>query len=516
MYLIMVLKRVRTIFLLAGLLCAVHAPGLEQSLELGRDQLWREMGGYEGVVSVPGRWGFQDLTLAPGAYRPDGDTELLLHFDRTSEGDATGAWRYASSSTASPSAAAGPLIAEAAAAIGTGGAVFQSRGDGVALTGPSGSLFSPGSVWGDFTIEFWLHPATLANGETVLSWEGGVREDGGVAAQALRAVIRDRRLVWEARDLFTLPGGKRLTFTVTGIRQLLPRAWHHHLLRFDSRLGILEYALDGEVEAVIHTTDTGREKGSVAVPMIGSALPGPLTVGAKYTGFLDELRVSRRFVEAPSLARFPGRTGTAVSRLLDLGHPATRVVRIETVQSTPSDSAVFGYYRLSDALGRPASASSGAEAGWIPFAPGAGLPDTARGRWLQVMVELFPDGTRKLAPSLSSIRIVYEPHLAPLAPAGVTATPGNGKITVSWRRVDDPELKGYEVYYGFSPGSYFGEGAAQGASPLDAGNVTQLEITGLENGTLYYFAVAAYDGAEPRQRSVFSAEVGARPSRIHP
>ena len=199
MYLIMVLKRVRTISLLAGLLCAVPAPGLEQSLELGRDQLWRDMGAYDGVVSVPGRWGLQDLTLAQGAYQPDADTELLLHFDRASEGDATGAWRFTDPGS-------GPLVAEAAAAIGAGGAAFQSPGDGVALTGPTGSLFSPGSVWGDFTIEFWLHPATLANGETVLSWEGGVREGGGVASQALRAVIRDRRLVWEARDLFTLPG----------------------------------------------------------------------------------------------------------------------------------------------------------------------------------------------------------------------------------------------------------------------------------------------------------------------
>jgi len=508
MYLDMVLNRVRTISLLAGLLCAVSAHGLEQSLDLGRDQRWRDMADLDGVVRVPGRWDLEDLTLAQAGAGVDADTELLFRFDRTSEGDAAGAWHFRGSGQG------GPTILPAAARIGAGGAAFQSPGGGLTLTGPAGSLFSPGSVWGDFTIEFWLHPATLANGETVLSWEGGVREGGAVATQALRAVIRDRRLVWETRDLFTLPDGRRRTYTLTGIRQLLPRAWHHHLLRFDSRLGLLEYALDGEVEAVVHATDTGREQGSVAVPMIGSALPGPLVVGSKYTGFLDELVIRRRFVESPSLARFAGRRGAAVSRILDLGTTATRVVRIETVQSTPGDSAIFCYYRLSDAPGRPAS--SGADAGWVPFAAGAPFPDTARGRYLQVMVELFPDGKRAAAPKLSSVLIVYEPHLAPLAPVGVTATPGNGKVTLSWRRVDDPEVKGYEVYYGGSPGSYFGEGAAQGDSPLDAGDVAQLEISGLENGALYYFSIVAYNGAEPRQRSVFSAEVGARPSRIHP
>lgn len=511
MYLNMVLNRVRIIPILAGLLCAVSAACLEESLELGKDRRWSAMSALDGVVSVPGRWGFQDLTLAQASHRPDADTELALHFDHAAEGDATGRWRIAASA-----AATGPLIAEAAAAIGAGGAAFQSRGDGLPLVGPAGGLFAPGSAWGDFTIEFWLHPATLANGETVLSWEGGIREGTGVASQALRAVIRDRRLVWEARGLFTLPDGKRLDFTLTGIRQMLPRVWHHHLLRFDARLGLLEYALDGVLEAIVHTTDTGREKGSVAVPVVGSALPGPLVVAPKYTGFLDELVVSRRFVEEPSLDRFAGRRGTAVSELIDLGHTATRVVRFETVQATPADSAIFWYYRLSDAPGRPASASSGAEAGWIPFSPGAALPDAARGRYLQVMAELYPDGTRTAAPTLSSLRVVYEPHLPPLAPVGVTATPGDGKVSLRWRRVDDPEVKGYEVYYGRSPGSYFGEGAAQGASPIDAGDATQLEITGLENGALYYFAVAAYNGAEPRQRSRFSAEVGARPSRVLP
>lgn len=513
MYLDMVPNRARTVLLvLAGLLGAVSAPGLEQSLDLGRDRRWRDMASFDGVISVPGRWGLEDLTLDQGGYPVDPDTELLYHFDRASEGDAAGAWRYAG--TAAGDRGVGPMVAAAAAAIGPGGAAFTGRGDGVELVGPKDGLLAPDSAWGDFTIELWLHPATLANGETVLSWEGGVREGGGVATQALRVYLRDRRLVWEARDLFTLPGGRRLSFTLTGIRQLLPRAWHHHLLRFDARLGLLEYALDGEVEAVVHTTDTGREKGSVAVPTIGAALSSPLVVGASYTGFLDELRVSRRFVEAPSLARLPATSGTAVSRLVDLGTTAARVARIETVQATPADSALFYYYRLSDELGRPAPADSGA--GWTPFAPGAALPSGTRGRWLQLLVEFFPDGRRTSAPTLSNIRVVYEPHLPPLAPVGLVATPGNGKVTLSWRRVDDPEVTGYEVYYGTEPGSWFGEGAAEGPSPVDAGNVTGLVVTGLENGKLYYFTVAAYNGVEPRQRSPFAAEVGARPSRMYP
>jgi hypothetical protein len=82
--------------------------------------------------------------------------------------------------------------------------------------------------------------------------------------------------------------------------------------------------------------------------------------------------------------------------------------------------------------------------------------------------------------------------------------------------VNDLNLKGYRVFYGDAPHTYLGTGAEEGDSPLDAGASTRLEITGLENGRLYYFAVAAYDDSDPPQLSAFSAELSARPSRIYP
>ncbi len=140
-------------------------------------------------------------------------------------------------------------------------AQFGPRGLGVRFQGQPGTLFSPGETWGDFTIEFWLYPATLSDGETVVSWTGSAHPASGDAAlvsQAFRAELRDRRLVWIFQNLFTLPGGDPLPVTLQGTRQLLPRVWHHHLLRFQARRGTLEYLLDGLPEAIVHTSDTGQ------------------------------------------------------------------------------------------------------------------------------------------------------------------------------------------------------------------------------------------------------------------
>lgn len=472
-------------------------------MELGKDSRWKDIGEFDGVAQAPGRWGFRDLVLSPAEYADDGATEMLFHFNAPGEGDATGAYRWTG---------AGPRISDALSALGAGSAAFDGTGTAQALRIPPNGMFAAGAAWADFSVEFWLSPSTLSDGETVLSWEAPAEEARGLSVQGLSCLISDRRLVWDFRGLFTRPDGSRTSVSLSGTRRLLPRRWHHHLLRFDSSIGLLEYLIDGVPDAITHVTDTGREGGSVALPRVGRGHPGELVIAPRFTGFLDELRVSRRFVEAPVVQRFPGRTGTAVSGIVDLGFTGTRIARIESVIDTPADTGVAFSYRISDVWTNPRSI----EAAWVPFVPSTDFKDSVRGRYLQVMVELFPDGTRTRTPRVSSLSIVYEPNLPPAPPAGFTVTPGNGKVTLQWRKVNDLNLKGYRVFYGDAPHMYLGTGAAEGDSPLDAGASTRMVITGLENGKLYYFAAAAYDDSDPPQLSAFSVEVSARPSRMYP
>jgi hypothetical protein len=513
MYRTMIRKQRRSgAILLCLLLASGPAFGMEKAIELGKDGLWRDLLTLDGVEPVPGRWGFQDLALRSGEYDADSSTELLLHFDAPASVDSTRSYRMAGT---------GPVVSDSASALGGASAAFTGARQGFALQAQGAGMFSPGAVWEDFTIEFWLSPATLSDGESIISWAGSAREGTGtgspLVAQAMRCFISDRRLVWDFQEVFALPpggaGSLKVPVSLSGTRRLLPRAWHHHLLRFDSREGLLEYLLDGVPEAILHVTDTGSETGSIAVPMIGAAYAGPLSLGQGYTGFMDELRISRRFVDDAVTTRFLARMGSLTSRIIDLGFSGTRIARIEAVTSTPSDTAMEFFYQVSDTWGGRKLLRT--ETDWIPFVPGTNFSDTLKARYLQLRVELSPDGSRTQTPRLSSLRIVYEPNLPPAPPAGLTAAPGNGKVTLSWRKVNDLNVKGYLVYYGSAPHSYLGTGAAQGDSPIDAGAATTLVIEGLSNASLYYFSVAAYDGSDPRQQSPFSPEVSARPSRIY-
>jgi hypothetical protein len=153
------------------------------------------------------------------------------------------------------------------------------------------------------------------------------------------------------------------------------------------------------------------------------------------------------------------------------------------------------------------------ESDWLPILPGRSLPENLRGRFVQLAAVFYPGGDGETSPYLDEIRIIYRPRDPILPPAVVGAAARDGAVDLSWRMSQDPELGGYLVYYGSSPGEYFGEDAILGPSPINVGKRASVRIDGLRNGTLYYFVVAAYDkrDAEP---GAFSRELSARPLRM--
>lgn len=59
-------------------------------------------------------------------------------------------------------------------------------------------------------------------------------------------------------------------------------------------------------------------------------------------------------------------------------------------------------------------------------------------------------------------------------------------VTLAWDANADSDLvAGYKIYYGKSSGNY--------STNVDAGNVTEYTVTGLDSNTKYYFVATAYD-----------------------
>ena len=472
---------------------------------------------FSGARAVPGADGGLDVALVAGAGGSAGDADLLLSFDGDAPTDDAGRWSVK---------ATGPFERSPAdqARFGEGAGVFRAPQTRLTLLPEGSGLFAPGVPGGDFTLEFWLKPTRAESGEIIFLWKASRQAGRTWQAQQVSALILRNRMSFGFIDFFWDPSGKETSLTLQGADVVVPGRWSHHLVRYDSATGLVEYLMDGKPSAMAYATSAGRQGGTVFVPVTGSS--GKLELGSNYTGLMDEFRLTPGFVETPALVRYPASGGTALSPVFDLGGTNASLLSIAVDTVLPGEAAVQCWYRVADEW----AGWNDRSPSWVPFSPGATLSQAAlpgyapvpglppRGRYVQVRLDLYPDAAGERSPLVRSLAFRYEPDPPPPPPPSLSATPGDGAIHLLWTPVGEADVEGYVIYYGYASGDYFGSDAVQGPSPVyvRGAGLSTFSLTGLANGRLYFVAVAAYDSARPPHLGDFSREVTARPSRVSP
>ena len=539
------------LFLLFPALAGLHSLE-ERTRTLTGDALWRLRADSSGVVEAgmvrPGTVLLLSSEHGPVARRA-ASPDLILTFDEGSPerfADATGRYRV----TASPSIATVDrrnARAGAGAALFPGGAVAGAgtlHGGGPLVVEPrAGALFAPNSGVRDFTLEFWLHPLNMENGEQILQWASarpGRRQGGQAFAatdfafQRILVMASRNRLHWSFSNFFSSPDRARdIDISLSGVTPLVPRTWSHHLIRFDADTGMIEYLVNGRPEAIAHATSTGREGGEVFTPLVGDS--GSFVLGGNFTGMMDEFRIYGNFAQAVAAHRYPLRGGRLVTRAIDLGAGNNRVVTLEASGGrtsarnarAPADFRRNGRFRFADDSEMQffVRASDNAfrwDAPWQPVTPGENIAGTVIGRYVQLAVDFYPSADGEASPFLEEVRIVYLRDEPPLPPSRLVAVAMDGAVHLTWRPSPNSNTQGYLIFYGTAGNEFFGEGATLGSSPISVGTRTSIVIEGLQNGTLYFFRVAAYsdrrsghmlDDTPWHHVGEFSNEARARPLR---
>lgn len=114
-----------------------------------------------------------------------------------------------------------------------------------------------------------------------------------------------------------------------------------------------------------------------------------------------------------------------------------------------------------------------------------------------------------IIPDKSGDNVALADNVPPSDVDNVKATAGDGSVTLTWNvATDNVGVKGYKVYYGTSALTPDSEGYALG--PVDVGKKINYTVTGLNNGSIYYFAVTSYDEADNESVN-YSIEVSATP-----
>jgi len=416
------------------------------------------------------------------------------------------------------------------ARAGTGAALFNGNSPLKVEPQSKNALFAPGNRIGDFTIEFWLYPLNMENGEQVFSWAGTMQSGGNYSVQRIQCTASRNRLKWSFVNFFTSPditndSHSRINIEFSGNAPVVPKTWSHHLVRFDAATGMVEYIVNGNSEAIVYATPTGRESNQVYTPTAGAG--SVFLLCERFSGLMDEFKIHSVCAGRSSIQKYVPSGGRMETRAIDLGQNSSSVVRINASGGrisvrgggTNSEFRENGRFRFSDNTEMNFFIRSSenpyllGDSPWISFTPGVNISGI-KGRYVQIAVDFYPSADGEASPYLEQLRIVYSPGEPPLPPKNLTATAVDGGVLLRWKHSPNSDTARYLVYYSAVRGELFGDDALLGPSPIDVGNRNSLFIEGLRNGTLYYFKIAAYDevrGLSGYNAGEFSSEVTARP-----
>lgn len=467
---------------------------------------WGEVQVRNGITTGKGRFGYESLELETNANKAGEFTDCLIDFENNRTYDKTGHYQLISNGT----------FPSKKCAVGKGAALSRAR-EGIELKGDETSFFGYEGPAGSFTIDFWICPSTVENGEVILSWRSSKNIAGQVVYQLISTSFYKNKVMVLFSNIFEGWTANNGDVTLCSSRSIIPNKWSHHVISFEDETGILEYRIDGGLEDIKFLTDTGHEGGSVYSAVMG--VGANLKLCPSYTGLIDDFMITRSYfdlhqeeiaenTEIRKQEHYRATGGRFESKPI-LTKEGTIIDSVKAEVSVPSQTAIKLYVRGGDNYFNWTSDYPE----WIPVKSGEKITDLS-GMYFQIAGELFPDGGGAATPSVTQIDVEYTTLPEPLPPYKITVEKGDGQVTLSWSYSVDDTAGGYYIYYGNRPGEYLGRVAAEGASPVNAGNVTSYTLTGLKNGAIYYFAIATYSKIDNRICGPLSKEVFARPEHI--
>lgn len=469
----------------------------EKVMTLGGKEGWPVFSRKDGVVIDKGRFGYDAVKLDTNSRKVSFMSDLLLDFEDEVPEDLCNNYSLVLNETTSSSICK----------MGKRAALVREN-KGLRLRGKNTSLFGRENSTGSFEIEFWLYPFVAENGEIVFSWRSSRTVSDYPLYQIIRASFYKNRLQWVFTNVFDGYVDNSGEVSLSSYRTIIPNTWAHHAISYNQDTGLLEYRINGELEALKYLTSNGRERGS-SVYMFQTGVVADIDICPQFSGVIDDFHISRQASSEinPELNydTYRKEGGRFETQPLLISSCA-KLKKINALTDIPDETDVVFFVRSGDNI------FSWDEnfPQWIAVENNEEIKNVS-GLYFQVAADLYSDGGGRKSPSVTQLDIHYEETPPPLPPFSIKAEASDSSVTVSWSYSIDENTAGYYVYYGERPGEYLGREALQGPSPLDAKAHNSLTIKGLKNGKIYYFAVASYSKLDSRIMGELSKEVYARP-----
>ncbi len=476
---------------------------------------WRNVN-WQNVRFYKGPDGSIDASLAENEYsgKRSGDI-LVLHFNNKNEialGKRIKRFTVDKSNV---------IIDKRRSRFGTGAALFYKTNDSINLKLNELNFFEKSVDTGPFTMEFWLHPFSRNDGDTIFQKYGPVYKNNRVLHYSgVRAYFYKGRLVWEFKNMFRDLNNKNRFAQVRIISssRIKLYKWSHHALTYNPVNGKLTYYINGMAVNTVFCTDTGEADSTILAPGFSTREYGMLVIGKQYQGLLDEFTITSRVKHRFRLNKYVGSMGLIRSGIIDLESTGTAVKWINIKYKARKGAGIILEYRISNRYYNPDKPETIFP--WREYNLETPMTNNLiRGRYFQWRIKLLSAENGKYSPIINNIRMRFTTDRVPFKPIGITAVSYNRNIYLKWQGNTEPDVVGYKIYYGRKKGMYNGTLAMQGFSPIQIPVsslknplLPRIALTGLKVNALYYIRLTAYD--KSGQESPFSEEIFIRVKRF--
>lgn len=484
-----------------------NAFSVQKTKIFGGDAGWSNLAETKNIEIGKGRFGNECLEIESNKAGVSDSTDLLINFDGGKIVDEKGNYTVTENN----------MSLTPKSAMGNGAAL--AYGSGLRLEPKENALFGRRGTPGSFAIEFWMAPANGENGENVFTWNSSRTSVVGVIGsnigktknyseyQMISCAFFNNHLEWSFSNIFI--GYDEADVILHGKSTIVPEKWSRHSISFDEETGLIEYIVDGHVEDMRFITRTGHEGGTVCVPALG--VTASIELCKNFSGRIDDFRIERDVNKVKDFGLYGTllesykRSGGWFSTEPTLIATGATLNSVNALMNVPEETSVRFFVRSGENYYNWTSSYPE----WKEIENGAELSGV-EGMYFQLKANLLCDGAGSRTPQITEIAFNYTEYPLPFPPFSVYADGGKNSITVTWNYSVDDATGGYYVYYGNRSGEYLGRAAIEGMSPIKAGNTTSFTLTGLESGSLYYFAVASYSKKDEKTIGSLSREVYAR------
>ncbi len=436
------------------------------------------------VVAIRGRDGTYDAILEHNEYKFDRKTDLLIHFN----GWNNHPWQeYAAAKPKEEDDQDKPdpkyllqkkrfSFSSKTKVFGRSSAKFARPNSTLLIRPNHGSLFRQTQATGSFTIEFWLNPSTLSNGEIIFKRYGPVVEKGKITKYSgIVCRIEDRRLKWSFHHIFhslRWRNNHPVDFTqfieVKGIKRLQRNQWVHHALSYNATTGKLTYFRNGDEKVSQFVTDTGQPGDTILTPRFYPQVRSMLTIGERYYGYMDEFMISRiaktsrknriyavgqdNGAKYFNIQKYTAFEGSIVSDVRDLEHTGSFLKKVKLNLEQNNGSLIILEYRMSNYPFDVVNATIP----WLSL--DTYHPSTrnhkATGRYFQWRAILKAGHQGKYTPMFKDISFHFEIDRQPSPPKNLLAYSSEGRVILKWLGNVEKDVNRYRIYYGIKTKNY--------------------------------------------------------------